>query len=270
MPPYQLQQELLNARTQLETQTNQILSLEAALVSYPLLDASVSEKDKLIADQTKTIQELEVVVREFEESLARSLIAAKEDVEKEWKIKLDAEVQRWEEKEKWVDELVKELGRERRARMKLEDERRALIAFVSKFDSLHLGGVTTPKSKSSMSISGGPASILTEKQQNQLFSSAHYSRNLEFMIDKMETTETSMRLSMMNMSPVQPSLLDQVMPEEKSDDDGNDADFDVDSVLNSTSIVGKMHGKAKKLNGNLRNILVDKENVILPPPPPTQ
>lgn len=76
-----------------------------------------------------------------------------------------------------------------------------------------------------------------------------------------------MRLSMMNMSPVQPSLLDQVMPEEKSDDDGNDADFDVDSVLNSTSIVGKMHGKVKKLNGNLRNILVDKENVILPPSP---
>ena len=263
MSPYQLQQELLSARTQLETQTSQILSLEAALVSRPLLDASTPEKDKLIADQAKTIEELEVAVRESEENLTRSLIAAKEDVEKEWKNKLDIEVQRWEEKERWVDELVKEFEKERRVRTKLEDERRAFVSFVNKFDSLRFGDTTIPvKPKSSMQTPGGPASIFAEKQRNQLLPSTQNNENFEpTAVDRSETTESPRRLSTMNTFSVQPSLLDQVMPEEQWDDD---ADFDVGSALNSTSAVEKTHGKGRKLNGSLRNVLSDKENVVPP------
>lgn len=261
MSPYQLQQELLSARTQLETQTSQILSLEAALVSRPLLDASAPEKDKLIADQAKAIEELEVAVRESEENLSRSLIAAKEDVEKEWKNKLDIEVQRWEEKERWVDELVKELEKEKRVRTKLEDERRAFVSFVNKFDSLRFGDTTIPvKPKSSP---GGPVSLFAEKQRNQLFPSTQNNGNFEpTAVDRLEMTEPPRRLSAMNTFSVQPSLLDQVMPEEQWDDD--DADFDVDSALNSTSAVEKMYGKGRKLNGSLRNVLSDKENVVPP------
>jgi len=267
MSPYQLQQELLTARTQLETQTNQILSLEAALVSRPLLDASTPEKDKLIADQAKAIEELEVAVRESEENLTRSLITVKEDVEKKWKNKLDIEVQRWEEKEKWVDELAKELEKEKRVRTRLEDERRAFVSFVNKFDSLRLGDTTIPvKPKPSMQTPGGPASIFAEKQRNQLFPSTHNNGNFEPTVDRLETTEPSRRLSTMNTFSVQPSLLDQVMPEEQwdDDDDDDDADFDVDPALNSTSAVEKAHGKGRKLNGNLRSVLSDKENVVPP------
>jgi len=264
MSPYQLQQELLSARTQLETQTSQILSLEAALVSRPLLDASAPEKDKLIADQAKAIEELEVAVRESEENLTRSLIAAKEDVEKEWKNKLDIEVQRWEEKERWVDELVKELEKEKRVRTKLEDERRAFVSFVNKFDSLRFGDTTIPvKPKSSMQTPGGPVSLFAEKQRNQLFPSTQNNGNFEpTAVDRLEMTEPPRRLSAMNTFSVQPSLLDQVMPEEQWDDD--DAEFDVDSALNSTSAVEKMYGKGRKLNGSLRNVLSDKENVVPP------
>jgi len=69
----------------------------------------------------------------------------------------------------------------------------------------------------------------------------------------------------MNTFSVQPSLLDQVMPEEQwDDDDDDDADFDVDPALNSTSAVEKAHGKGRKLNGNLRSVLSDKENVVPP------
>ncbi|KAF8999497.1 P-loop containing nucleoside triphosphate hydrolase protein [Cyathus striatus] len=52
MSSYQLQQELLAARMQMEFQANQLLSLEAALIARPPLPptASESKKDKLIAE----------------------------------------------------------------------------------------------------------------------------------------------------------------------------------------------------------------------------
>lgn len=40
----------------------------------------------------------------------------KEDVEKEWMEKLEAEVKRREEKEIWADELVKQLEKEKQVR----------------------------------------------------------------------------------------------------------------------------------------------------------
>ncbi len=74
------------------------------------------EKDILIAEQMKTLCKLEIVVRGYEENLGEPLRALKEDVEKEWMEKLEAEVKRREEKEIWADELVKQLEKEKQVR----------------------------------------------------------------------------------------------------------------------------------------------------------
>ena len=99
----------------METQATQILSLEAALLARPELpaDAPESEKDRLIAEQTKTIRELEIVVRGYEENLGEPLRAVKEDVEKEWSVKLEAEIKVREEKEAWAEQLVLQLEKEK-------------------------------------------------------------------------------------------------------------------------------------------------------------
>jgi centromeric protein E len=115
-PLKKLQQELLAARLQLETQSNQILSLEAALLARPPLPASAptSEKDKLIAEQAKTIRELEIVVSGYEDNLGAPLRAVREDVEREWVGKVEAEVKKREEKERWAEELVRQLEKEKK------------------------------------------------------------------------------------------------------------------------------------------------------------
>ncbi|KAK7677726.1 hypothetical protein QCA50_019278 [Cerrena zonata] len=145
MSPYQLQQELLAARRQIDSQENQILSLEAALLARPVIppDAPENEKDKLLNEQAKTIRELEIVVKGYEDNLGEPLRKVQEDVEREWAVKVEKEVKLREEKEAWADELVKQLDRERKARVKLEEERQALAAFVSKFDALGLGSNLT-------------------------------------------------------------------------------------------------------------------------------
>ncbi|KAK2462674.1 hypothetical protein APHAL10511_005290 [Amanita phalloides] len=155
MSPYQLQQELLVAKTQIELQETQILSLEAALLTRPPLPPSATEDEKecLIALQAKTIRELEIAVRGYEDSLGEPLRKVKEDVEQEWIDRLEEEVKKREEKERWAEEVVRQLDRERRVRKKLEDERRALATFVSKFDSLGLGLTLPLSSASSMSPS---------------------------------------------------------------------------------------------------------------------
>lgn len=77
-------------------------------------DAPESEKDKLLAEQAKTIRELEIVVKGYEENLGEPLRAVREDVEREWIEKLEKEVKRREEKEAWADELVKQLEKEKK------------------------------------------------------------------------------------------------------------------------------------------------------------
>ena len=80
-------------RTQMETQVAQILSLEAALDSRPVLppDAPESEKDRLMVEQVRTIKELEIVVRGYEDDLGEPLHAVREAIEREWSNQLDAE-----------------------------------------------------------------------------------------------------------------------------------------------------------------------------------
>lgn len=116
MSPYQLQQELLAARRQIDSQATQILSLEAALLARPVIppDAPESEKDKALSEQAKTIRELEIVVKGYEDNLGEPLRKVQEDVEREWAVKLEKEVKLREEKEAWADELVRQLDRERK------------------------------------------------------------------------------------------------------------------------------------------------------------
>ncbi|EKM79626.1 hypothetical protein AGABI1DRAFT_74724 [Agaricus bisporus var. burnettii JB137-S8] len=254
MSPYQLQQELLAARTQLESQANQILSLEASLLSRPPLDAGASEneKDRLIAEQTKTIKELEIVVKGYEENLGEPLRAVKEDVEKEWKDKLHEEVRKREEKERWGEELVKQLDKEKRIRTKLEEERRALAAFVSKFDSL---GLTPSKVRSPRPSSGGVSSIFAGKPQNTI-SEIDSGKNV---------FETPLRLETHKLQ-LQPSLLDQVMPQEQWEDDG--LDFDDSPVKRRVFEFGtggvSKKGKGVAVIGVAREVLSDKENIVPP------
>jgi len=116
------------------------LSLEAALQLRPALplDAPESDKDKLIAEQTKTIRELEIVVRGYEENLGEPLRQVREDVEKEWQDKVEEERKKRAETEAWSHELVRQLEKEKTARVKLDEQRAALAAFVTRFDSLGL------------------------------------------------------------------------------------------------------------------------------------
>ena len=107
-------------------------------------DAPESKKDKLIEYQSKMIQQLEIIVKGHEENLSEPLRAIKEDVEKEWILKLEGETKMKEEKEAWANKLARELEKEKRLRVKLEEEQCTLAAFVSKSDLLGLsfGGLS--------------------------------------------------------------------------------------------------------------------------------
>ncbi|KAF8980535.1 P-loop containing nucleoside triphosphate hydrolase protein [Cyathus striatus] len=114
MSLYQLQQELLAARMQMESRANQLLG--------------------------------------YGESLGEPLLKVKEDVEREWKEKFDEEVRKREDKEWWAKEVFKQLEK-KKARKQLEEERRALAAFVSKFDALGLGLGAAPQTRQRLFLS---------------------------------------------------------------------------------------------------------------------
>jgi len=103
----------------------------------------------------------------------------------------------------------------------LEEERRALAAFVSKFDSLGLGALTSLKSKP-----GGGATALTARQQN-----------------KGEVAAPDDSPVKIEMSRVRghPSLLEQ-MPEEEwsmvEDMSFDEKDFKAGSKLRNKDVLG--------------------------------
>ncbi|KAI0953490.1 hypothetical protein AcW1_007692 [Taiwanofungus camphoratus] len=242
MSPYQLQQELLASRRQIETQSTQILSLEAALLARPQLppDAPESEKDKLLTEQAKTIRELEIVVKGYEENLGEPLRAVREDVEREWIEKLEKEVKRREEKEAWADELVKQLEKEKKMRVKLEEERQALAAFVKKFDALGLGGSLPVSTKLNppMPTPGGAAAVFAQRQRSRM-------QSTEFDAPMSTVAETD---SPMRLGAGQPSLL------EEEWDDVNDVSFgDEKPLAFPTSKPGSASSR--------RGIFGEKENL---------
>ncbi|CDO76078.1 hypothetical protein BN946_scf184649.g4 [Trametes cinnabarina] len=258
MSPYQLQQELLAARRQLETQATQILSLEAALLARPQLppDAPESEKDKLLAEQAKTIRELEIVVKGYEDNLGEPLRAVREDVEKEWADRLEKEVRAREEKEAWADELVKQLEKERKMRMKLEEERQALAAFVRKFDQLGLGGLTAPplppgKFNPPMPTPGGAAAVFAQRQRTRVST-----LKTDLAMEPLAETESPIRLSGVSVVAAEPSLL-----EEEWDAVMDDLSVELEKTGMSPLKTGL---PSRKLNQSpVREVLSRKENVPL-------
>jgi hypothetical protein len=137
--------------------------------------------------------------------------------------------------------------------MKLEEEKRALVAFVSMFDSLGLGGivptpVSTPKKQAESK------SITTSSSHSPLTKKPNKKRE-----------PSTVRLSVLG----QPSLLDQVMLEEDEWDvsfDGpslGDAKGDVLPPLNDELENAKQEAGEEKL-GKVENVVAkmgDKENV---------
>ena len=258
---FQLQQELLAARRQIETQANQILSLEATLLARPELpaDAPESEKDRLIAEQTKTIRELEIVIRGYEDNLGEPLRAVKEDVEREWSVKLYAEVRLKEEKEAWAEQLMLQLEKEKQvidtciclflpllnkfqARIRLEEERKALTAFVSKFDTLGTSQVPA-RLRQPIRIPSG-ASAYSQRRK----------RSYSLGLDSISEQNSPSPIKFRDDFNEHVSLLDQ-SPDDLDDLDAADASFELKVIDASLEKV--------KPSTTGRPVLAAKENVPL-------
>lgn len=86
------------------------------MLARPVLppDAPECEKDRQLLEQARTIRELEIVVKGYEDNLGEPLRKVQEDVEREWAAKLEKEVKLKDEKAVWADELVRQLERERK------------------------------------------------------------------------------------------------------------------------------------------------------------
>ncbi|KAF7978655.1 hypothetical protein HWV62_45172 [Athelia sp. TMB] len=179
MEVYEVQQELLAARRELEVRANQILSLEAALEarapsSTEAEDGEPDDKDRVIAEQARTIQALQAAPAsaELEQKLAAS--------------------------EEWARELARELEREKRARAKLEEERRALVGFVTRFDSVGLGGpgaALPPPSRLPAPTSTFAPRVSTLVEENENEESADEEGEVEGMLSpvKMELDASVMQ-----------------------------------------------------------------------------
>ncbi|KAJ4468831.1 P-loop containing nucleoside triphosphate hydrolase protein [Lentinula aciculospora] len=269
MSPYQLHQELLTARLQLSSQATQILSLEAALEAAGAVESSApsdaSDKDKTIQDQTKTIEEQAKRIRELENTrFTREASPSREDMEREhrdWSSKFDEEKKKREEKERWAEELVRQLEKEKWIRTKLEEERRALAAFVSKFDSLGMGS-TIPASNMSTPVSS-PAG-----RRRSSVAAGSISIQLTGFGDPTSSSTSPLRLPEGHIYAGVPSLLEQ-MPEEAWV--LGDVSFDDESMSMAgteekvPSVAGGMKGHVKG-SGTVRfatsvDILGGKENV---------
>lgn len=137
----------------------------------------------------------------YEDNLGEPLRKVKEDVEKEWADKVAHEAALREEKAVWADELVKQLEREKKARLKLEEERQALAAFVQKFDSLATGGLGLPlpptKLRPPLPTPGGAAAVFAERQR--------YRESLGMTMSTVMETDSPMR----PVIPAEPSLLEE-------------------------------------------------------------
>ena len=112
--------------------------------------------------------------------------------------------------------------------MKLEEERQALAAFVSKFDALGPGSLAVPQTKLPPPPTG---SIFTQRHQHRLHS-------LDPIVED----------SPIRMSGIGPSLL------EEEWDGAEDLSFEIERLGKGINLLPSPHGPA-------REILGDKENV---------
>ena len=146
-----MQQQLLSAKIQIESQTRQILSLEAALEASSgeaegvstlaaLIDVGTpmeeGDRESIMREQARKIVELEEVMRSFEvgrgthindeevkrdiEKKVRAEVErrirdeVKEELEREWKVKIEGETRKREEGERWAKEVVRQLEKEKK------------------------------------------------------------------------------------------------------------------------------------------------------------
>ncbi|KAL1663619.1 P-loop containing nucleoside triphosphate hydrolase protein [Schizophyllum commune] len=279
MSPYQLQQELLAARHQLESQQAQILSLETALTSRPPLpaDAPDDEKDKLILKLTNENRELNIVVKGYENNLGEPLRAVREDVEREWQGKLDMEIQRRLDVERWSEELVRQLDRQRKTRQAQESQSEALASFVSLFDSSKFGssgvskGMTGVPTLSRFS-SGRRLSAVGEGREEELWQmkdgEVKYVADASRPTSRAATSRPSSRAAgssakdTIDASPVRmsdiggkPSLL-----EEDWSMMSGDTSFDMEAEL-AKGEAKEDTTKGKRILGELRDVFGGKENL---------
>ena len=162
----------------------------------------------------------------------------------------------------------------------MEEERRALAAFVTKFDSL---GLTLPsKLQPPKPTPGGALTAYAERRQSKFTSSSlsdgllngatiTHSNSTKPLNTPYKGNNNNANITTNiaeDTSPIrptqfksQPRLLDQVMPEEV---DMSFDEFEVEQQLLNTSIltsVGKIIGGGKTA-ANARDVFGDKENIL--------
>jgi centromeric protein E len=155
----------------------------------------------------------------------------------------------------------------------LEEERRALATFVTKFDSL---GLKLPsKLQLPKPTPGGALTAYAERKQSKSTSSSLSDATITHSnsAKSLNTPYKGNNIIITNIpedtSPIrptqfksQPRLLDQVMPEEA---DMSYDEFEVEQQLLNTSVVaGKMigGGGGKMVTTIMRDVFGDKENIL--------
>ncbi|KAH9980095.1 P-loop containing nucleoside triphosphate hydrolase protein [Lactifluus volemus] len=208
----------------------------AALLARPELppDAPESEKDRLLVEQARTIRELEMVVKGYEDNLGAPLRAVREDVEREWGARVAAEETKRKETDAWATELARALEKEKKARQQLEDERRVLAAFVTKFDSL-TAGLSSSSSLSNLSMT--PPSRTSKSSLARL----------------PPIVESPLRMDIGGLR-AEPSLL------EEKWDGGDDESFDAERALSASS-PKRVQNTGKRSESPMRGVLGGKENL---------
>lgn len=89
------------------------------------VEGATDEKDRLLAENAKTIKELEAAVKSYRERGASDSAVAvsevehrnrREESEKRWMAMLEEEKKIREEKERWAEEVTKALDKEKKVR----------------------------------------------------------------------------------------------------------------------------------------------------------
>ena len=158
----------------------------------------------------------------------------------------------------------------------MEEERRALAAFVTKFDSLGLklpsklqppkptpGGALTAyaeRRQSKITSTSLSDATMTHSNSTKSLNTPYKSNNANTIITNIAEDTSPIRPSQFKS---QPRLLDQVMPEEA---DMSYDEFEVEQQLLNTSIAaGKIMGGVgggKMVTTIARDVFGDKENIL--------
>ncbi|KAH8827116.1 kinesin protein [Flagelloscypha sp. PMI_526] len=227
------------------------------------LEEELLSRDGEIQRRDRDIEGLEAKLRAVEssegnvEALQTRLVATeaewreKETRVHELKKKLDEERKRREEKEGWSKELERELAKEKKARGILENERRALAAFVTKFDSLNMldGLAATAQPLESklpapalLASTGPSARRSSHGNPNRPRTSSYYSA----LSSHLEDDENASPLKLPKAASMSTSLLD-----EKSILVGEESFEDLGSTVGAEDLFGSKEGEKKSWMGKV-------------------